>query len=161
MEKTPTDVGWTMSSLPSRSILQRKVSRGNQSHLSFTQLLVLVSFGAFWFSCGSDTYILFPGLCLSLCFSSKGKKEWKVYVRAQQSSAFAALGCAYRGAEEKLKTGLAQMLLEECHDWRKTTVMWYIFLLLIWCECHGDLVSVSWFLRINNWLASERNQRLN
>lgn len=53
-------------------------SRGKQSHLCVTQLSVWVSFGAFWFSCGSDTYLLFYGLSLSLCFSPKRKKKEKV-----------------------------------------------------------------------------------
>lgn len=140
-------------------------SRGNQSHLCVIQLSVLVSFGAFWFSSGSDTYILFSQLCLSLCFSSKGQKMKRLCQSSAEQCFCSIMSCAlcrYKGAEKKLRTGLAQTLLEECHYWRKTTVMWYSSMLLTWSECHDDLVSVSWFLLgINNWLASEGNRRLN
>lgn len=137
------------------------LSRGHQPHVNVTQPSVSVPFGAFWFSCVSDTYSLFSGVCLSFYFSSKEQKEWKGYVRAHQSSAFPALYFVPRSLTRVQRTRLAQRLLEWYHCQRKTTMMWYTYMWLIWSECHGDLVSVSVLVFSWNCMASEENWRLN
>lgn len=128
------------------------LSRGHQSHLYVTQPSVSVPFRAFCFSCVSDTYSLFSGVCLSFYFSSKEQKEWKGYVRAHQSSAFPAyfVPCALTRLQ---RTRLAQRLLEQYHCQRKTTMMWYpctwfgVSVMVILSLCLGFLLELSGFRR--------------
>lgn len=101
-------------------------------------------------------YLLGPAyLSVSVQRDKKNEKVMSELIRQCFCNIMLRASCHYKGAEKKPRTELGQMLLEECHCWRKTTLMSYTSMLLIWNECHGDLVSVSWFLLGTGWFQKE------